>query len=189
MKTVCLLGSPRRGGNSDTLAARFTEKAIGLNATVKTYRLSELDYSGCINLFQCKNGLTHCGQKDDLTPVLNAIAESRVLVLASPVYFTGLSGQVKLAIDRFFSYFVPDYPTADIKSRLTTGRHLVLLQTQGESEERYANLLELHSASFTGLGFEHLHLVRAWSVRGPGEVLQHRRFLHRCDEVVDEIYG
>jgi len=189
MKTVCLLGSPRRGGNSDALAARFTEKAISLGGVVESFTLSDLDYNGCVNLFQCKNGLSHCGQTDDLTPVLEAIAESQVLVLASPVYFTNLSGQLKLVIDRFFSYFVPDYPTAAIKSRLTSGRHLVLLQTQGEPEARYADLLESYSASFTGLGFEHLHLVRAWGVREPGEVLQHGRFLQQCDKVVERIYG
>lgn len=31
-------------------------------------------------------------------------------------------------------FFVPDYPTVEIKSRLTPGRHLVFLQTQGEPE-------------------------------------------------------
>ena len=111
MKTICLLGSPRRGGNSDALAARFTEKAISLGGSVKVYTLSDLDYNGCLNLFRCKNGLSHCGQTDDLTSVLEAIVDSQVLVLASPIYFTNLSGQLKLVIDRFFSFFTPDYTT------------------------------------------------------------------------------
>ena len=123
MLTVCLLGSPRRSCYSDTLAERFTQKASQYGAPVKTFALSELSYSGCKNLFRCKKDLDHCGQTDDLTPVLQAVAESQILVLASPVYFTSVSGQLKLAIDRFFSFFVPDYPTAKTKSRLTSGRH------------------------------------------------------------------
>jgi len=188
MNTVCLLGSPRRDGNSDCLANVFIEKAQQHGAQVSSFALSSLSYNGCINLFECKNRLDHCGQTDDLTPVLNAIASADVLVLASPVYFTGLSGQLKLAIDRMFSFFVPDYTTAQVKSRLSPGRHLVLIQTQGEPRDRYANLLDSHSAGFTGLGFEHQHLIRAWGVCEPGEVSQHAQFIAQCGDVADRVY-
>ena len=130
MNTVCLLGSPRRGGNSDRLAEHFLRHANDLGAPVETFALSELQYSGCQNLFRCKTDLDHCGLQDDLTPVLSAISRAEVLVLASPVYFTSVSSQLKLAMDRFFSFFVPDYPNAKNKSRLSAGRHVVLLQTQ-----------------------------------------------------------
>lgn len=183
------MGSPRRGGNSDALAERFLQTATRRGASVETFVLSDLDYRGCVNLFQCKNGLEHCGQQDGLTPVLNAIVRSEVLVLASPVYFTGLSGQLKLAIDRMFSFLRPDYTTAAVKSRLSVNRHLVLVQTQGEPKQRYANLLESHSAGFAGLGFDHQHLIRAWGVREPGEVLAQATFMARCDEVAEQIYA
>ena len=188
MKTVCLLGSPRRGGNSDTLAIRFCEQAAQFGAPVETITLSDLTYNGCLNLFRCKQDLNHCAQQDDLTSVLQAITDAQVLVLASPVYFTSVTGQLKLAIDRFFSFFVPDYPTADNKTRLTSGRHLVFVQTQGEPEDRYGNLMDSFSASFNGLGFDRQHLVRAWGVREIGDVNAHKGFLTHCDEVAARIY-
>ena len=187
--TVCLLGSPRRQGNSDSLASRFTQSAIHHGASVETFALSQMSYNGCQNLFKCKNGQEHCGQQDDLTAVLNAITQSQVLVLSSPVYFTGVSGQLKLAIDRFFSFFVPDYPTAENKSRLSSGRHLVFLQTQGEPEDKYAGLMESMSASFKGLGFDHQHLVRAWSVRNPGDITSNAAVLNDCDAVAARVYA
>jgi len=91
-------------------------------------------------------------------------------VFASPASFTDVSGQLKLAIDRFFSFFVPDYATAEKKSQLSSGRHLVLLQTQGELDDRYTGLLERFSASFKGLRFDHQHLARAWGLRNPGDI-------------------
>ena len=188
MNTVCLLGSPRRGGNSDRLAEHFLRHANDLGAPVETFALSELQYSGCKNLFRCKADLDHCGLHDDLTPVLSAISRAEVLVLASPVYFTSVSGQLKLAMDRFFSFFVPDYPNATNKSRLSAGRHVVLLQTQGEPETRYAELLESFSASFTGLGFDKRHLVRACGVRQPGDVDQRASTLAKCHETAALIY-
>ena len=188
IKTVCLLGSPRRDCNSDTLAHRFMETANKFGGPAETYVLSELSFNGCQNLFRCKKDLDYCGQDDDLTPILEAIAKSQVLVLASPVYFTSVTGQLKLALDRFFSYFVPDYPTAEIKTRLTPGRHLVLLQTQGEPEEKYADLLESMSISLKGLGFDNQHLVRAWGVRDQGDIASDSVFLEECDLVAKRIY-
>lgn len=188
MKTVCLLGSPRRGGNSDTLAMRFCEQAAQFGAPVETIVLSELTYNGCQNLFRCKQDLSHCAQQDGLTSVLQAITDAQVLVLASPVYFTSVTGQLKMAIDRFFSFFVPDYPTADNKSRLSSGRHLVFVQTQGEPEDRYEKLMESFSASFNGLGFDRQHLVRAWGVRELGDVKAREEFLRHSDDVAARVY-
>lgn len=187
--TVCLLGSPRRGCNSDLLAGRFAQQAEKLGSSVEIFALSELSYNGCVNLFHCKQGSEHCGQVDDLTPVLEAIRQAEVLVLATPVYFTSISGQLKLALDRFFSFFVPDYPTAEIKTRLTQGRHLVFLQTQGEPEHRYVDLMESFSASFKGLGYDHHHLVRAWGVRNPGDINEHSPVLEECDETAVKIFS
>ncbi len=189
MKTVCLLGSPRRGCNSDMLADRFVDQAVKLGAPVEKIALSTLSYHGCTNLFRCKQDLDHCGQKDDLTPVLEAVSEAQVLVLASPVYFTSITGQLKLALDRFFSFFVPDYPTAEKKSRLSSGRHLVFLQSQGEPENRYGDLMDSFSASFKGLGFDHHHLVRACGVREPGDVNAQPHVLQECDAVAQRLYG
>ncbi len=148
-----------------------------------------MSFNGCRNLFRCKTDLDHCGQIDDLTPVLEAVSRAQVLVLASPVYFTNITGQLKLALDRFFSFFVPDYPTAAIKSRLTSGRHLVFLQTQGEPEDRYANLMESFAASFKGLGFDHHHLVRAWGVREPGDITSKAHVLRDCDRLAELLYS
>lgn len=188
LKSVCLLGSPRRDGNSDILAQRFCDRAISHGADVEQFALSELTYNGCQNHFRCKQDLKHCVQQDELTPVLDAVSQAQVLVLASPVYFTNVTGVLKLAIDRFFSFFVPDYPTADKKSRLLSAKHLVFIQTQGEPEERYRDLLESYSASFKYLGFDQQHLIRAWGVREPGNVAANADFLARCDQVADKIY-
>ncbi|MEM7123692.1 MAG: flavodoxin family protein [Pseudomonadota bacterium] len=188
-RTLCLLGSPRPSGNSETLARRFCQRAVDHGAPVQQVALSELSYGGCRNLFRCKGDLPHCGQKDDLTPVLESITQSDVLVLASPVYFTNLTGQLKSVIDRFFSFLVPDYPNQARKSRLGPGRRLILVQTQGEGEDRYGDLLERYATGFRLLGFEHQFLIRAWGVREAGDVVEYPAFLERCDAVAQQIYG
>jgi multimeric flavodoxin WrbA len=187
--TVCLLGSPRRDGNSDRLAARFCATAETSGSSVHSFALSEITHSGCINLFRCKTDLDHCGQRDGLTPILDAISQAQVLVLATPIYFTDVSSQLKAAIDRMFSFLVADYPTNPVKSRLSQGRSLVLVQTQGESEDRYRDLLERYSTGFNYLGFDKQYLIRAWDVREPGDVSHHDGFLQHCDATAQKVYG
>lgn len=190
-KTICLLGSPRRDGNSDRLAKRFCREAEARGADVECAALSGLDFKGCINLFRCKRDLDHCGQQDDFSPFLKNIAQSDVLVMASPIYFTDVSWQLKAAIDRMFSFFVPDYPVRPEaeRSRHGTGKTLVFCQTQGEPEHRYPDLLDRYGVGFGGLGFTERHLLRAWGVREPDDIEKTPAFFDRCAEVADAVYG
>ena len=188
MKTLCLLGSPRRGGNSDTLADSFLRHARSVGAETEVVALSDLNYSGCVNLFECKSGSDKCGLQDDLAAVLQSIVQSRVLVLASPIYFTQVSGQLKTAIDRMFSFLVPDYPNVSPASRLVGERHVVLVQTQGEGEDRYADVLTNFAPAFNSLGFSEQHLIRAWGVREPDAVKNSPHFLKQTETVASSIY-
>jgi len=187
--TVCLLGSPRRGGNSDQLANWFCDAAAKQGADVAVFALGEVEFKGCQNLFRCKTDLDRCGQMDALTPVLEHIRNADVLVLASPVYFTTVTGPMKLAIDRFFSFFVPDYATTDQKSRLGTGRTLVFVQTQGEPETQYGDLLDSFSKGFRFLGFDRQHLLRAWGVREIGDVSSNTRLKAECEKLAKTVYS
>ena len=189
MKITCLLGSPRRNGNSDQLANLFCELSKNKGADVQVVPLSNLNYTGRQNLFRCKSDLNWCGLQDDISDVLVAIARSDVLVLASPVFFTNVSGQLKLVIDRMFSFLVPDYATNPIKSRIGNGKHLVLVQTQGEPKERYGNLLEQYSTGFQYLGFDHQHLIRAWGVREPNEAINQKAFIENVENVVQRLFN
>ena len=103
------MGSPRADGNSSVLANSFCSAAEKSGAIIKKYQLSELNYQGCKNLFACKTVSDRCGQTDDLTEVLEAIRESDIVLLSSPIYFTDVTGQLKMCLDRWFSFFVPDY--------------------------------------------------------------------------------
>ena len=168
MKIVCLLGSPHRGGNSEAVARRFCTAAEAGGAELESFRLADLAYSGCRRAWFCKSGLDHCGLEDDLTPVLAAVQNAEVLVMATPVYFTDVAWPLKACIDRFFSFLVPDYATSPRKSRLAPGKALVLIQVQGEPEEHCADILPRYERSFRILGFESFHLIRGCGVREPG---------------------
>lgn len=164
-RCLILLGSPRAGGNSDGIAEYFGKELRTAGAFVEIVALRELHFSGCRNLFHCKTLSERCGLADAFSPVLEAVREADILVLASPVYFTGLTSDLHAAIERFFSFLRPDYPNLDDKSRLPPGKKLLLIQTQGEGAEYYGDLLARYEKSFRMLGFDGFFSLRAAGVR------------------------
>ena len=188
MKSViCLLGSPRADGNSKQLVDAFCDSLDSSRINLKRYQLSDLDYNGCKNLFACKTSLNHCGQQDDLTQVLAEIIHADVVVLSSPIFFTDVSGQLKSCLDRWFSFFVPDYATAEVKSRLVSGKTMVFIQTQGEDESRYSDILEKYNHSFSWLGFTQSHLIRASGVRTAGDILEYPEVIEEARQLGKQI--
>jgi multimeric flavodoxin WrbA len=171
MKIVSVLGSPREISNSSTVANRFCIRAEKFGAETKTFVLNNLEYRGCQGCMACKTKLDRCALEDDLTEVLEAIRETDVLVLASPVYYWDISGQLKCFLDRTFSYLVPDFITKPVKSRLVPGKKLVMILTQNNPDEgSFTNIFPKFEYFFKSYGFSETHLIRACGVNAPGEV-------------------
>lgn len=186
-RVVCLLGSPRKDGNSDLLARRFCNTAKAEGATVRTHSLRDLRFQGCMNVNFCKIGGDSCGLDDDMLPVLSDLADADVLVAATPVYFCNVTGLMKQAIDRFYSFLKSDYLSAEIPSRLGRGRRFVLLQTQGEDEDAHGDLLAMYAPSLDMLGFDRRDTLRACGVRATGDVLRQKDLMARTDALAREV--
>ena len=169
MKIACLLGSPRSGGNSSAMAARFISTAGGLGAETVAFNLNQLTYRGCQGCYACKTKAEECVLSDDLTEVLAAVKEADVLILASPVYYGDVSGQLKCFIDRTFSYLKDDYVTNPLPSRLVPGKKLVFLLTQGDPDETgFADIFPRYDFFFRWYGYTDTRLVRTCGVGSGG---------------------
>lgn len=169
MKIVTLLGSPRSGKNSASIAKRFTETALELGAEPRTFELNRLSYRGCQGCYACKKGLDHCVLEDGLTDVLTAVQEADLVVLASSVYYGDITSQLKGFIDRSFSYLKPDYLTNPQPSRLST-KKLVFVLTQGQPDEAlFADIFPKYEGFLKWTGFSDILLIRACGI-GPATV-------------------
>lgn len=108
MKIVVLNGSPRPTGNTTALIAAFREGAESKGHQVTVLPVGTMKIGGCRGCEYChtKGGGT-CVQKDDMEQVYPALAEAELLVLASPVYYFGLTGQLESAVSRFYAVMAP----------------------------------------------------------------------------------
>lgn len=97
---VILIGSVRRGGNTELLAKAFADGACKKN-DVKNFSVANLKISPCIGCNSCYTQKDNeCFRKDDMIQIYNALENADILVIASPVYFYSLSAQLKAVIDR-----------------------------------------------------------------------------------------
>lgn len=103
-KIVILNGSPRKNGNTSALVRAFTEGAESAGHTVTEFFLSVMDIHGCKGCFNGHSGREcPCVQRDDMDKIYPAVKDSDVVVLASPLYYWNMSGQLRTAVDRLFA--------------------------------------------------------------------------------------
>lgn len=103
-KIVILNGSPRKTGNTSALVKAFTEGAESAGNTVTESFLDKMDIHGCKGCFGGhSNKECPCVQKDDMAQIYPAVKECDVVVLASPLYYWTMSGQLRTALDRLFA--------------------------------------------------------------------------------------
>lgn len=188
MKIVCLLGSPRPRGNSATISARFLETAAGLGAEIRTFALNQLTYRGCQACFTCKTKLDRCVLKDDLTEVLESVRWADTMVIASPIYYGDVTGQVKCFIDRTYSFLKPDYITNPSASRLAPGKKLVFIITQGQKDpKRFANLFPRYESFLKWYGFEESHLIHGCGLSANATSAELEPCLRQAEETARKI--
>lgn len=105
---LIISSSPRKGGNSETLAASFAKGAEEIGHKVETVYLREKKYGFCKGCLACLK-VGHCVINDDAVEIAARMHDADVLVFATPVYYYSVSGQLKTMLDRANPLFDSDY--------------------------------------------------------------------------------
>lgn len=98
-KILVLSGSFRKGGNSDMLCDQFIKGATEAGHNVEKVFINDKKINYCKGCGACYESKI-CIQKDDMAEVLDKMVKSDVIVMATPVYFYTMNGQMKTLIDR-----------------------------------------------------------------------------------------
>ena len=111
MRILVLNGSPRPKGNTKQMVDAFREGAESAGHRVDVIDVCKKKIAGCLACEYCHTkGNGACVQKDDMQEVYSLLGEADMLVIASPIYYHGVSGQLKCALDRFYSAAYPCKP-------------------------------------------------------------------------------
>lgn len=154
------VGSGIAGANTDMLADAFIEGAISAGHTVNKIFLGGEIY-GCRGCGACQTG-KGCVIEDDMQPAYPLFDECDLMVLASPLYFWTLSGQIKVFFDRLYAKSTEDiYPKKDT----------YLLMTAGDNTEHtFDHALEYYRFITSELGWNDIGSYTAGGCKGgPGK--------------------
>ena len=98
---VVIVGSPRKKGNTELLADAFIGGARSAGNSVEKISVIGKKIGGCIGCNACYRDAEHrCIQHDDMEDCYRRLSAADVIVIATPVYFYGVSSQLKCLIDR-----------------------------------------------------------------------------------------
>jgi multimeric flavodoxin WrbA len=99
MNILALHGSPRKGGNSEVLLQAVLRGVTTAGGRIEVIRLCDLDIHACLNCGGCDD-TGECVVEDDMTLLYDKIMASQLIILASPIFFYGITAQAKAFIDR-----------------------------------------------------------------------------------------
>ena len=158
MNILILTGSPHKKGTSNTLVEAFQRGAKESGHQIEVYDCARGNIHGCLGCDACgMNG--SCVQKDDGNQVLEKLLMADLVVFATPVYYFGMSAQLKTMIDRFYA-----------RNGAITGKHMKasLLATAWDDNAIVMKGIKTHfEIIFDYLNFQNAGMLLA---KGSGNV-------------------
>ncbi len=173
IRVLAVVGSPRKGGNTDILVSRIGDGAGAAGAQVEIVRLGELQIRECDGCHACWRGRP-CSKNDDMRTLYANIAASEVLVLGTPVYWYGPTALMKAFIDRFV------YFNNEANRPLVRGKKAVVAVVLEERHEQtWRPVVDFFEKS---LAYLEMKLAGTIIVPGVGEKGAIRQQVDRLDE-------
>jgi multimeric flavodoxin WrbA len=176
-KILVLLGSPRKKGNSTTLAERIIKGAEAAGATVEKIFLHGLNIAPCQACYACRKPKSKsCVIDDDMQPIYQKLIEADAWVIASPVYWFTMSAQTKLFMDRCFALF-------NIKKEALAGKTIAVAMSYADADPFISgcvNALRTFQDAFGYVGANIVGMVYG-SADKPGEIKSNQALMAEAE--------
>lgn len=147
MNILVLNGSPRLQGTTRKMINAFNEGACNVGHQVHILDVCKMNISGCKACEYCHStSKGKCIINDDMEKVYQHLNESELLVIASPIYYHGISGQLKCTLDRLY---LGTYPKKKMKLK-----KVAMILSSGD-DNMYDGAMFSYEGDFLGyLGLE-----------------------------------
>ncbi|HIJ06455.1 flavodoxin family protein [Methanocalculus sp.] len=175
-------GSPRNGGNSDTLLKYILKGAELGGYSTEAVHLRDYQFSSCTGCERCRKDKSCTGLRDGMTLLYPDILSSEALVLVSPTHNYNITAQMKAFIDRLYCFYdFEDTRPRAWSSRLAgQGRRAVIASIcEQENREDMGFALDALRLPLQALGYEIVAEVAVLSLFDRGKVRD-------CPEVLEE---
>jgi multimeric flavodoxin WrbA len=182
-KILAVVGSPRKGGNTDILVGKVAEGAKSKGAQVDTLWLADLNIRECDGCLVCWKGKP-CNKRDDMLGIYPKIIESDAIIFGTPVYWYGPTALMKCFIDRFV-YFNCLQTRAKIRGK----KAALAIPFEEENPDTARPVVEFFEKCLRYLEMELVGAVVVGGVGAKGDVLKKPDRLAEAYELGIRLYG
>jgi multimeric flavodoxin WrbA len=189
MKVVAFFGSPRVHGNTDLLLEETLKPIREAGHDIVSFKLNLMNIKPCQNCGGCtKTGV--CVVDDAMKEVSAAIRSADRVILASPIFFFGLSAQAKAMIDRCQAFWCDKYLLKKTIPAGPRGRKGLLIVVGGMKKEDGIHCAETTArAFFRTISIPEHATVSFLGVDAKGEILNHPTALKDVYEAGKKLIG
>jgi multimeric flavodoxin WrbA len=183
MKVLALFGSPRRGGNTEILLEEALKGAEAEGAEIERLYLTDLKITPCTECHGC-DSTGNCVILDEMQKIYPKLLEADIIILASPIFFYGVTAWAKTLIDRSQALWAKKYlvndPSMGKKGKRRKGFFISVGATKGQKVFDGAILTVKYF--FDALNTECTGELLYRGVDGKGEILKHPEALEQARE-------
>lgn len=186
---IGIAGSPRESGNSTTLMRAILKGAASTGAATKEVYLNGLTFKGCQACDKCATK-GRCVLRDDLTPIIEELNEAEGWVLASPIYYDGVTGQMKAFFDRCRT-FTMDSKTNKVKAQLEGKRGGAVIVTYEDKPRKDYFHEAKKLANYLGwMGdFGKIEIISEGKLDPPDAASNRPDLLERAEEIGKDLFN
>ncbi|HEX78752.1 MAG TPA: flavodoxin family protein [Dehalococcoidia bacterium] len=167
-------GSPRKGGNSDTLLKHILAGAKRTGAITEAIHLRDYQFLGCIGCEKCRKAKKCIGLQDGMQLIYPKIKKAGGIVLTNPTHNHNVTAWMKAFIDRLYCYYnFSEERPGSWSSRLAGQNRKAIIASIGEQnsyEEGIGFALEAMRIPIKDLGFEVIAELPVLGVFGKGGI-------------------
>ena len=171
MKVLGIMGSPRIKGNTDLLLDEALRGAQSQEAEVEKLVVDKLDIAPCREYYRClKDG--NCAIRDDMDDIYPKLLDADRVIVASPIFFYGLTSQVKALIDRCQAIWARKYILKqNLPESGRKGAFIAVGATRGE--KLFDGSILTVKYFFKAIGVKYVNELLIPGVDKKGEIKEH----------------
>jgi len=177
MKFLIVNGSPRMNGNTKS-ALNAAADGIRLNKpddSVEFLDVAKHKISGCSACSACQGNGGKCVMPDASAELVGKVDEADAVIIGTPVYWWGMSAQLKMLIDKFYSRCAQFQ-----QEKKSIG--VIVIGAAGQEESQYRIIREQFECIAAYLGWDFKFCLTA-SAAEAGEICKNKDFMRSCDEI------
>ena len=180
MKVLGIMGSPRLKGNTDLLLDEALKGVQSQQGEVEKIVVDKLKISPCREYYGClKDG--NCVIRDEMDDIYPKLLEAGGIIIASPIFFYGLTAQLKALIDRCQALWVRKYILHNLPDAARKGVFIGVGATRGK--QLFDGSILTVKYFFKSIGVEYVDELLVRGVDKKGEIRKHPAALSTAFEL------